>query len=68
MDQSGSVYRIKFILCHWRRGEPSVALLLLWEAEKSMGYTSGATALSNRLTTFSKQLVEVVEADDKLCV
>ena len=47
-------------------GEPSVALLLLWEADKGAEYPSGATALSGRLTTFSKRLAEAVEADDEL--
>ena len=47
-------------------GEPSIALLLLWEADHDLPYPSGASELRGRVTTFTKRLLEASEADDSL--
>ena len=48
------------------QGEPSVALLLLWEADHKQFYPCGKADLSSRLNYFSKCLVDAVTADCEL--
>jgi hypothetical protein len=48
------------------QGEPSVALLLLWEADHGISFPSRAVEFSKRLSTFAKRLSEAVAADDEL--
>ena len=50
------------------KGEPSVALLLLWEADHGRPYPSRAAMLRVRVITFSKRLQEAVAADTELSV
>ena len=52
--------------CPVEMGEPSPALLLLWEADHGRPYPSDATTTRGRLTTFSKRLAEAVEAHEDL--
>ena len=48
------------------QGEPSVAVLLLWEADHKQSYPCGKTELAARLNYFSKRLVDAVAADSEL--
>ena len=48
------------------QGEPSVALLLLWEADHGQHYPSQAVELVGRLSTFTKRLKDAVTADSEL--
>ena len=48
------------------QGEPSVALLLLWEADYGHSYPSQAVELVGRLSTFTKRLQDAVAADSEL--
>jgi hypothetical protein len=48
------------------RGEPSVALLLLWEADHGKPFPCRTNELAGRLTTFSKQLKDAVALDAAL--
>jgi hypothetical protein len=48
------------------QGEPSVALLLLWEADHQQLYPCGKADLAPRLNYFSKRLVDAVAADSEL--
>ena len=48
------------------QGEPSVALLLLWEADQGLPYPSQAVELVGRLSTFTKHLQDAVAADPEL--
>ena len=47
-------------------GEPSVALLLLWEADHKEMFPSRSTELKPRLGAFAKRLVTAVAADPEL--
>ena len=47
-------------------GEPSVALLLLWESDHGKLFPCRTTDLAGRLTTFSKQLQDAVAVDPEL--
>ena len=48
------------------QGEPSVALLLLWEADHHRLYPCSKVDLSFRLHAFTKRLLDAVGADDEL--
>ena len=50
------------------QGEPSIALLLLWEADHKKEYPSQAVELMARLVSFTKRLTAAVEADAELKV
>jgi hypothetical protein len=52
--------------CTIELGEPSPALLLLWEVDHGRPYPSDATTTRGRLTTFSKRLTEAVDAHEDL--
>ena len=52
--------------CSIEMGEPSAALLLLWEGDHGRPYPSDATSTRGRLTTFSKRLMEAVDAHEDL--
>ena len=47
-------------------GEPSVALLLLWEIEHNTRFPCRAPALSARVGLFTKTLIDAVTADSEL--
>ena len=49
--------------CAVATGEPSVALLLLWEADHESLYPSPAVDTTGRLSTFTKQLKDAVAVD-----
>ena len=47
-------------------GEPSVALLLLWEADHGTEFPSRAVDITGRLSTFTKRLKDAVAVDIEL--
>ncbi len=47
-------------------GEPSVALMLLWEADHRTLFPSRSSAMKARLGAFTKRLLTAVEADPEL--
>ena len=52
--------------CVVASGEPSVALLLLWEADHGSLYPSRAVDTTGRLSTFTKRLKDAVAVDAEL--
>jgi hypothetical protein len=48
------------------KGEPSVALLLLWEADHGQLYPSQAAGMWGRMVAFTKRLQKAVTADAEL--
>ena len=52
--------------CVVASGEPSVALLLLWEADYGSLYPSRAVDTTGRLSTFTKRLKDAVAVDAEL--
>ena len=49
-----------------KQGEPSLALLLLWEADHGKVYHSGAVELVGRVSTFTAAVQDAVGADNEL--
>ena len=52
--------------CAMASGEPSVALLLLWEADHGTEFPSRAVDITGRLSTFTKRLKDAVAVDAEL--
>ena len=48
------------------QGEPSIALLLLWETDHGKPYPSQAVELVGRMSTFTKRLQDAAAADHAL--
>ena len=48
------------------QGEPSVALLLLWEADHGKPFPCRTNDVGGRLNTFSWKLMDAVELDSEL--
>ena len=50
----------------WESGEPSVALLLLWEADHNQHFPTTSMDIPVRLTGFTKTVSDAVDADIEL--